>query len=445
MTAFLLSLGSVAGVLAVATLAGAGASRALFPRRGRAVPAERIGWSFAAGCALITAAVPLAFFSGLPPGWAPLLLAAAAAVFASFVFRLSSFEPHAVPASPDAPISKLERALACLSLALLLVGIALYALRALTEPMWSNDFLAIWGFKGKTIFFSRSVPARLAVWRPLAYSHPEYPLGLPLFYAGVSFLSGGWDDHAMALLFPLFQGATLSVLYGWLRGRGASRALALGAAALVALFEPLYSAFLTGMAEVPLSFGLLLFGTALADALEEARPGALRRLGFASALLAAVKNEGLFLAAAGLAVALLSGGPRRLRAALCALGPALAVYGLHVAWRGRVPLSDFDFGLFSPARAAETLGAAARIPGLAGWLGLAALAVLVAAGTKDGAGDRLLVLAALGLCAYVALPVFAVRGPAWLVQTTLVRTAAALAPLVAGGVAVRLARPLRSA
>ena len=31
------------------------------------------------------------------------------------------------------------------------------SLRALTEPMWSNDFLAIWGLKGKAIFAAGAV------------------------------------------------------------------------------------------------------------------------------------------------------------------------------------------------------------------------------------------------------------------------------------------------
>ncbi|HEV2065183.1 MAG TPA: hypothetical protein VGS00_11615, partial [Thermoanaerobaculia bacterium] len=272
-------------------------------------------------------------------------------------------------------------------------------------------------------------------------SHPEYPLGLPLLYAGISFLTGSWDDHAMAILFPLCQVATLLALFGWLRRRGATAALAVGAAALVALYEPLYSAFLTGMAEVPLAFGLLLFGTALADSLDQTDQGSIRRLAFAAAMLSAMKNEGLFLAAAGFVIALLSGGSRRIRVGLAALAPALAVYALHAAWRGRVPLSDFDFALLSPARVAEALGAAARVPGLAGWLGLAGVAVLIGAGRRDSAGDRLLLLTALGLLAYLALPVFAVRGPAWLVETTLSRTAAALVPIVAAGIAVRLVNP----
>jgi hypothetical protein len=437
-TGFLLSLAAVAGVLLVATAIGWLACRALLPG-GRAFLAERFGWSFAAGCFLLAAAVSIAFLFRLGPGWIPFLIVAVPALIAGFAFRISRFESQEATLSLETRNSKLETPIAFLLLGLLLFGFLLYALRALTEPMWSNDFLAIWGFKGKTIFFSHSVPPRLATWAPLAFAHPEYPLGLPLLYAGVSFLTGRWDDHAMGLLFPLFQAATLLVLLGWLRRRGASSTLALCAAALVALFEPLYSAFLTGMAEVPLAFGLLLFGTALADALEEAGSGSLRRLAFASLLIAAVKNEGLFLAAAAFAIALLSGGSRRLRIALTALAPALAVYGLHVAWRGRVPLSDFDFTLFSPARVAEALGAAAGVPGRAGWLGVAALAVLIAAGSGDPAGGRLLLLGGAGLGAYLLLPVFAVRGPKWLVETTLLRTASALVPLVAAGITIRIA------
>ena len=436
MTAFLQSLAAVSGVLLAAAAASWLAGRALFPRS-RLFLAERIGWSCALGCLLLGAVVPIAFLFGATPGWVPFLLGG---VLIAAVAGLLPLPPGERRVEGRADATAPERtpwwALALL-LALLVLGILLYLLRALTEPMWSNDFLAIWGLKGKTIFFSRAVPSRLYEWKALAFSHPEYPLGLPFLYAGVSFLTGSWDDHAMALLFPFFQIATLCALFGWLRRRGASREIALGSAALLAFFEPLYSAFLTGMAEVPLAFGLLLFGTALADSLDGTDAGAARRLVFASFFIAAVKNEGLFFAAAGFAIALLSGGSRRSRTALAALAPALAAYGLHLAWRGRVPLSDFDFALFSPARLAEALGAAVRVPGFAGWLGLVALGALIAFGSRSPCGDRLLLLAACGLAASVLLPAFAVRGPAWLVGTSLLRTASALVPLAGAGLAVR--------
>jgi hypothetical protein len=317
---------------------------------------------------------------------------------------------------------------------LIITGVAVYALRALTEPMWANDFIAIWGLKGRTIFGAVGYPERLT---QLGFAHPEYPVGLPLLYAGVSFLVGRWDDHAMALLFPLFQVATLLALSGWLRRRGVSATAAGLAAATVAWFEPLYSGFLTGMAEVPLAFGALLLGAALADALDETDTGALRRLAFAAALGAAMKNEGLFLAAAGALLALLFGKARRWKVALAALGPALAVRLLHLPWRSRVALEDFDWSSFSMERIGESLGAALRIPGWAAWAGLALVAVLIALGARVPAGSRLLLLAACAAAAYLVIPAFAVRGPAWLIETTLLRTTAALVPLAAAGVSVR--------
>jgi hypothetical protein len=303
--------------------------------------------------------------------------------------------------------------------------------------MWANDFIAVWGLKGKAIFGAEGFPELFYRWTGLEYTHPEYPLGLPLLYAGISFLTGRWDDHAMALLFPLFQIATLLVLFGWLRRRGASLAGAGLAAATVAWFEPLYSAFLTGMAEVPLAFGMLLFGVALADALDESDAGALRRLAFAAALIAALKNEGLFLAATGALLALVFGKSARWKIAFAALGPALLVRATQLPWRSRLPLADFEWDLFSMERVWDSIAAAVLLLGWATWAGLALLLVLVALGDRVPAGNRLLLLAGCAVAAYLVIPAFAVRGPAWLIETTLLRTTAALAPLIAAGLAAR--------
>ncbi len=312
----------------------------------------------------------------------------------------------------------------------------LYLVRALTEPMWSNDFVAIWGLKGKIIHAAGAVPRRLFEDPNLGFSHPEYPLGLPFLYAGVAFLTGRWDDHAMALLFPIFQAATIAVLVGWLRRHGASRRVAWTAAGILACFEPLYSAFLTGMAEVPLSLGLLLFGAAMGDALE-GEPGALRRVALASALITATKNEGLFFAAAGCMIAVLFGGERRWKASFAALPTALLVQALHVLWRGAVPLRDFDLGAFSLADAGAAIAAAVRLPGVVGWIELALLGVLITLGTKAPEAGWMLGLCACGMAAYVLLPAFAVRGPEWLIHTSLLRTSAGMVPLAAGAIAVR--------
>src|SRR5262249_39154772 len=160
----------------------------------------------------------------------------------------------------------------------------------------------------------------------------------------------------------------LAALWGWLRRRGVPWPLPLAAAALLSLFEPLYSAFLTGLAEVPLSCVFLLFGSAFSDALDANGFGtdagrndfaAARRLAAASLLAGGLKNEGLLLAALGALGALIARSPRRWRLAACALLPAGAIAGLGRILNGNAPLRDFDFALVArpaelPRRLVET-------------------------------------------------------------------------------------------
>jgi hypothetical protein len=447
---FVFSLLLVAAALLVVSGVGLATSGAFLPRDG-AFFLECLGWSDAIGCAAVMAFVPAALRIGIRPGWIAFLVFVVLLIVVARL--LAPLTPPSPPeggrgigrdgvaeghlALPAGEGSGEGRPLRVLLYSLIVLGVAVYTLRALTEPMWANDFIAIWGLKGKTIWGAGGYPEYFYRSTQFEYTHPEYPLGLPLLYAGLSFLTGRWDDHAMALLFPFLQAATLLVLFGWLRRRGATQVVAGAAAAIVAWFEPLYSAFLTGMAEVPLAFGMLLFGTALVDALDETDAGAVRRLMLASALIAATKNEGLFLAGVGCFVALAFGKSARWKAAASALLPALLVRALHFPWRSRLPLADFEAGSFSPERVWDSLAAAGGLLGPAAWIGLALVVVLIAAGDRVPAGNRLLLLAAAALAGYLVIPAFAVRGPAWLVETTLRRTAAALAPLLAAGLAVR--------
>ncbi|HEV8611764.1 MAG TPA: hypothetical protein VGS98_17040 [Thermoanaerobaculia bacterium] len=432
---FTQSLLQVAAVLTVVGAVGWGAAAALVPAGARA---ERLAWGFAAGLTLTALSVPLAFALRIRPGWLPFLVLAALAVLPARLLRLRA------PTAPE-PRAALDGVTIGLGL-VLAAGVVLYALKALTEPMWANDFVAIWGLKGKTFFAEGRVPERLFLWKSLGFSHPEYPLGIPFLYAGIADLLGRWDDHAMALLFPLIQVATLLALFGWLRRRGATRQLALGAAALLSQFEPLYRGFTTGMAEVPLSFAMLLFGTSLCDRVDRTDHGAARRLVLASLMCAGTKNEGLFFVAAGLVVVALSALFRRgvfARAAALIALPAAVVAAAHRLLRRHLPLSDFDFSLFRRPgelvhRVGQTFAAVLRETPPLAVVGLAALVVLIAAGRHSPAGARLLALAACALAAYLFLPALAVAGPAWLVETAFFRTTAALAPLVAAGVAVRL-------
>jgi hypothetical protein len=391
---------------------------------------------------LLGGILPVSLAVGIRPGWISFL--AGAALFALAGRALPAPRtPTAVPSPPrDA---RRARPVSILLGAILLFGCLVYALRALTEPMWATDFLAIWGGKGKAIFGTGALPEWIYRIPELGFTHPEYPLGLPFLYASFGFLLGYWEDHATALLFPVSQWATLLVLAGWLRRRGVPRPMPLAAAALLSLLEPLYRAFTTGMAEVPLAFFLLLLGASLVDALD-GDPGALRRLAVASLGAAALKNEGLLAAAAAAGIALAArrtAKSERWTIAAAALAPAIAIRAIHRLAMGPLPLRDFDFRLLFarelPIRLAfdlRTIALEALLPGAAG---LVLAAILFVAGRRSVAAARLAALAAILLAAYAVLPAFAVLGPDWLVHTAFVRTAAALAPLLFAALALRLA------
>ncbi len=436
MTGLFPSLAAVAGILLAAGVVGFFAAGMLAPA-GR--PGERVAWGFLLGLLLLAGFVPIALAVGGRPGW----LAFAAAS----ILLLAASRAARRPAGPEAPPRGAARGHAGIVIVLRAAvagGVLLYLLRALTEPMWAADFLAIWGWKGKVIFGARGLPPWTWTTPELAFTHPEYPAGLPLLDAGIAFLLRRWDDHALALLFPAVQVATLLLLVCWLERRGVGRSVALAAAAALALFEPLYRAFTTGMAEVPLSFLLLAIGMSLVDAVE-GDPGAQRRLALAALGAAALKNEGMFVAGAAALVALLwRGRPLRRRAgtALAAILPALAAAGAHRLRTGPLPLRDFRAGfLLEPGFAGRialglrTIAAEVLLPA---WPLLAALVLLTAAGRRSVDARALLALAALPLFAYAALPAFCVWGPDWLVRTAFARTSAALAPLLAAALALRL-------
>ena len=426
--------------LAIVVAAAAGfAFAALFLPRGRAFFPERLGWGIVLGLGALSLGEAACIAVSARPSRLALLGVLAAAALAGLTLAGRDRDDSVAPGSPRGPFE-------WILLAAVLAGVLLAALRALAEPMWSNDFLAIWGLKGKSLAVAGAFPAWLSDPDVAGYSHPEYPLGLPLLFAGVATLVGGWEDQALALLYPVFQIAGILVLFGWLRRRGVGVRIALVAAALLALFEPLSSAFLTGTAEGPLSVAMLLVGVSLSDALDATDRRSIARLAAAALVAASLKNEGLFVAGVAGILALLSRGnrPRRIVVAAAALVPALGSALLARAVRGPAPLRDFDFALLLPSgwsellpRLAETVRVDTRLA-VGAWPILLGLAVLFACGRSAGWADRLLTLAAAALLTYLVLPAFAVLGPGWLAATTLFRTTAALGPLAAAGLAGRL-------
>jgi uncharacterized membrane protein YozB (DUF420 family) len=319
-------------------------------------------------------------------------------------------------------------------------GIALYALQACAEPLWSTDFLAIWGLKGKTIYSTGGIPGRLFHDPATAWSHPEYPLLLPLVMAAFSAATGGWNDEALGLIFVFCQVAAVLVVAGYCRRRGSPAAGAL-AAVFVAFWYPLYRAFHTGLAEIPFALSLVLLATAAAD---ESTP----RSALATLLCVATNQEGTdfaLLVAGTLVVRRGSDRPAR-RTALAIAAVALLHFVVLRLARGDLHDRDFTFGVLSPGRASELFGRLARVArALAGaWtpvgiLGLACLAVVLLA-TRRTREDFLLLPLALQLSIYLGACALSSWDPVWQLRSAFFRIAGTLAPVLFLVIGCRLAQ-----
>src|SRR5207247_2057537 len=120
------------------------------------------------------------------------------------------------------------------------------------------------------------------------WSHPEYPLFLPMCLASFAAVLGRFDGQALALLYPAFEGATLLALFGYLRRRVSPAAGAIGAL-LAAFCFPLYRAANAGTAEVPMAFAFVLVATAVFDVIESDSFSVRLRMLLAAVLCATIK------------------------------------------------------------------------------------------------------------------------------------------------------------
>ncbi len=424
--------GALAGVvlgLAAATAAGWSVARVF---TAGLTARERFAWSFATGLLIQTACLLLLLAARVRPT-AVRLLAAEAAVAA---IALAGTRRRPAPGWYPGGRKRDLRAFA-------LAGIAaaawlVFLLTALADGPFATDFLAIWGAKAKIVFESSSVPGRLFGDPVLAFSHPEYPLLLPLSLAALGVAAGQWDDQALALLYPVFALATLLALSGFLERR-VSRAAGALAAALSALCFFLYGPANVGTAEIPLALAAVLAATAASDFVAAAPAMDAPRLAAAALFAASLKEEGglfavLLAAAIGLKLRA-AGAARRAAVGAAALLVPVALHGLlEMLARGHRSSRDFDVALLAPGRWAEipprlsaALARAVSADVLPSVVPLLAVAVFLIA-TKPGSGDWLLPVFAAQLAAYLAACTLSTFGPAYAVDSALARIAMTLFP-----------------
>lgn len=424
------------GVVLLLLAAGAG-SICLVRGGGALTLEERIGWSWGGGMLLLASVYGLLLAIHASPG--PKKLGAILVLLVGV-----SATRRRAPRFPAPRYSGAAIALAAAAA----VGVALYAVQACAEPLWSTDFLAIWGLKGKTIYATGAVPARLFRDPATAWSHPEYPLLLPFLMAAFSAATGGWNDEALGLVFVFCQIAAVLVVGGYGRRRAGPAAGAL-AAMLVAFWYPLYRAFNTGLGEIPFALSLVLLATAAAD--ENAA-----RCALAALLCVATKQEGTPFAALLAGTLALRRPPSRSsrRSALAIVAVAAIHFAALMLARGNLHDRDFTAAFLSPARAAELAGRLGHVLTAlaASWtpaaiLGLAGLAGIFLL-TRRAREDFLLLPLAFQLSLYLGACALSVWDPVWQLRSAFFRIAATLGPALAVVVACRLRRddaaPLRA-
>jgi len=303
-------------------------------------------------------------------------------------------------------------------------GAAAVAVAAFAWGCWTRlaaipDFVYHWGAKGRRYqeaggvdFAFLADPLRLT-------DHPDYPNLLPSLYATTAHLRGFFDERAMLLFSPLFIAAMLLAARTVLgRGTG-SRAFRQGGLAAVGLTVAFFSIAyrMAGGGDLVLTLGLMAALPALLPGAATDRrrvDGDDLRLGLAAALTAAVKIEGVPLAALLVAVRWGLGdvrgrrfAPRRL------LRLALPVATVVLPWAA----SNLAHGLFQEnntgswdgERLAVVARAAFEVMGTAEWHGLpwllAALPALLFVRRLRPAAALLLAQGGFYLFVYLTSPV----------------------------------------
>ncbi len=329
--------------------------------------------------------------------------------------------------SLDLPRDAVARSLlAATALPVLLLGVS-----SLGDRLWWDGW-AIWVLKARILFIDGTLPA--AYFEPggtLAFSHPGYPLAVPLLDWWL-FRHAGTPDPAIASLAGTVWYAILTfAVYGALHERAGERVAALAALG-TALFWPIAFYATGGTADVVIALALLGAIREMANGITGRDAAAIWRCGVFLALGTLAKAEGIAVAGVVGGVAVISliraRALRPTRALALALPfVVLAPWHLFVT-RMDVGRNFFTFAL-TPAELIDRVmlvsGAMVDIAIQPAWLpvvGLTAMGML-----KRSSNEAWSALAGyIGAVAvsYLLTPL----DPRWLVDTSLARVLAACVP-----------------
>jgi len=247
----------------------------------RAPQALRWGWAFGLGSGWLSLSLGAAALLGLPPSAAMVVPLVPIGWWAATQLRHERGEigcdlSNALPPG-----------------LLFLVLLPAFTL-ALTTPLPGWDGLAIWGFKGRIFFVEDRIPLEYFKDPVTSYSHPEYPLHLPLLLAGLAKFIGRWEDSLLLAVAPVFYASLLLLLYGTIRLSWRPW-YALLILAGVAPLPGLFGHIPVGYADLPLTTYVAGTLAGLTLWLSRGERGALSIAALSAGLGGWTKNEGLML------------------------------------------------------------------------------------------------------------------------------------------------------
>lgn len=194
-----------------------------------------------------------------------------------------------------------------------------YGLFATLGKLSEWDFWAIWGLKARAFLEAGGIDWRFLESSLNSFSHPDYPLLLPLNFDFLALLSGGWDDRWLGFMFLAFA-ASLLLLVRELFLDDLPRGYAALGTFITASAACSHS---VGLAETPLiafsGAGILLIRRGLRDQ----EGNSFRNGAILLGLAGSCKNEGLAMIAS-VAIAFIIVERRQLRR-LAEFWPALVI------------------------------------------------------------------------------------------------------------------------
>jgi hypothetical protein len=306
----------------------------------------------------VVAAMALLALDLLSIRWSALsFLVALAVISAPWFFRVAAAAP-AAGRPKRAPLHVIA-VHACTA-----AVVAWHVAYALRPDLWDwtgwlisrRDFFFIWGYKARLFFTMGGIPWSFLRSLPRDFTHPDYPLLVPLIFDIDAVLTGAWRPATLAAIDTALAVGLLAVVYRTLRDDfdalyAAAATLALSGCALLPW---------VGFAEGP----LVAYGGTAALLVRRAlrgRAGSMPLAVFALAAAAMTKNEGMALAAAiGIALAM------ERRDLLMKMWPVAVVIAAWLAARAALDLPTDLFTGAVAARVAHNLrafpGAFATVP-----------------------------------------------------------------------------------